>query len=495
MNIFGKYYHLSIAAICLCAALLSSCRPSETTEETTPSAAFESETPALHDADGEAERKKTNNTILQENYTVLRDATESLDYDPEEGYLFIYNWRIESFEFLEDFEGITTIEITDCYIPEGVTIPQTEALSNVRTVEISTVGGTRVDELLSECLPLPSLKMLSISSTESLAPLPTIESLTDLYVSVPNAMEFISNNTHITGSLQFGNFYSGINFHDYIGEFSNIQYLNLPQFISDISSLSGCTSLRILDMQGSKQIDTLEPLYNLPNLEEIIISEAAYNALPEADCGRFSPENNGDASLVHVYGFAYGADDLSYYENEGEYLKLEGEKIDSFDFLEAYPNLKYLSIVDCDIADGLVIPKIDTLERLEVFDQKVMEIIQNNTQLSGWLTIGTGYSLYSDDRRSNFIPLSNLDGIEKFTSLETLYVQDPVPDISALKYCVNLRYLSLFYVTEVETLSPLFGLNRFRSLTIDPYAFRALPEAEQAWFDNAKLYLPHVEWR
>ena len=492
----------------LCAAvLLASCQfvqPPEAAASPPPSAETAASEPSQTAAAAPTHatyRSYAYISMMQEttnpaDYDVLSDDSEYLQYDENYNSLLVYVWRIESFDFLNDFNDIKKLIIYECYIPEGVTIPPTDALKDVTEIQIGSIYGSGAADVLADCLPLPKLDILDISGgVPNKSVLPAIPALTDLYVSVPGALNVISNNTQITGALVFGvpflnDVYESIVSIDGIEKFSSIQYLRLPHSVRDISPVAGCAALRILDISSNDRIDSLRPLYRLEQLEELSLREQAYNALPEDERAHFSPDNNGDAGAVHVYG-------ISGYDDIGEdYLQLSEEKIGTFDFLSEYPNLKSLSIIDCDIADGLVLPKIDTLTHLSVIDPNALELIKNNTQLVNYLEVGTGYSLYTGEDRKGLIPLSTLSGLEKFSSIETLNVLDPVTDISALAGCRNLRSLSLLYCTSIETLRPLYALNRLRMLTISPDTFYALPQEDRARFtDRHKPYAVDLEWR
>jgi hypothetical protein len=230
-------------------------------------------------------------------------------------------------------------------------------------------------------------------------------------------------------------------------------------------------------------------LFTLKNLEEIRINPDAYNALPDIEREHFTPENNSDSNAVHVYG-------VSPLNETDSVLELKEQAIDSFDFLNDYPKLRVLTIINCDIAEGLALPKIESLYKLEIIDTDVLELIKNNSQLSGSLSIGTYIQLTADDATPTVPPLKNLAGLETFTALEELSVLAPVSDISALSNCANLRRLSLVYSRSIDTLNPLYELIRLRYLYIDYNAFQALPEEERERFWNReKLYLPLLEYR
>jgi hypothetical protein len=437
--------------------------------------------------------------VPPEEYDVLRDARKHLLYDEDDGLLFIYIWRIESFNFLNEFRGVKRLQIAECYVPEGVTIPETAALSEVVEMDIFIYGSGAAD-VFAECPSLPKLEILRINGgTRNKNALPRIDSLTDLTVSAPDALDVIKNNTHITGALCFG-----VRFLDAVHEditdlggvekFSSIQYLRPPDTVSDLSPVAGCVSLRILDVSRNVNIESLKPLYGLRRLEEISISTQAYKALPEDERERFDPAGNGDANAVHVYDIFEPGEELKV----GEYLELSGETIDSLDFLSDYPELKSLSIIDCDIRDGLALPMIDTLTYLAIYDPDAIYIASANTQLAGMLVIGTVVSMREGEQTP---PLTDLSGLEAFASLETLVFECPIQgSIEALSGCANLRTLSLgslYESTAIESLKPLYGLRRLRWLYIYPHVFERLPQEDQERFRNmgGKPYLPILEGR
>ena len=435
-------------------------------------------------------------------YDVLRDAKDYLTLmigaSGEYDHLFIYGWRIESFDFLAEFEGITSLAIYRCYIPEGVSIPKMEALSEVAEINLNIIYGYGAVDVLSDCLPLPKLDELYISGdVHNKTALPAIPSLTDLTVSVPDALSVIANNTHITGALRFGVPYHDMVYEDIetiagVEKFSSIQYLRPPHSVRDLSTVAGCANLKILDLEHNAQIDSLAPLYGLEHLQEIIISGKAYGVLPEDERTHFTPDKNGDANAVHTYvdGIAF----LGLWDGaEGEHLELREQTIDSFDFLSDYPYLISLIISNCDIAEGLVLPVMGTLEYLHVQDPNALELVKNNTQFAGWLQIGYGDYYFSTDEIIT-PPIADLSVLEDFASLEYLTISFPVHDISALSGCVNLRKLSIMPTDSVETLIPLYELPRLRYLHIGPAVFRSLPMEEQEHFTSRKNYITSVHF-
>jgi hypothetical protein len=485
----------SVAFAALLSAALASCVPDPGVSADTPGAPVN--TPPAYTPRHDIEVVRNGDPS---DYYVLTDAKAQLDYDTGEGLLYLYVWRIESFDFLREFDGIRQIIITECYIPEGVRIPKSDALNGVVELDVHGIYGASAFDLLADCLPLPKLDMLTVTSEiPSDFVFPKVDSLTDITVQNVNALQVIAENTHIPGALNisFGKEESAAEWPNNaagVEGFASIQYLSLPGCISDISAVAGCADLKILELGQSPEIESLKPLYGLERLQEIRIGKDAYDALPEDERKHFSPANNADADAVHVY--LSPSDEFPY--SNREFLSLNGETIDSFDFLAEYPNLKRLDIYNCDIADGLILPKIETLTHLEVVDRDAIEIIRDNAQLSGTLSIDTGSYDPVISEKPGYAPLTNLDGLETFRSLESLRVTDPVTDLSALTGCVNLRSLSVVNSTSIDTLKPLYGLERLRMLYISYDVLRALPPEEQERFNvnnRKKPYLVHIEWR
>jgi len=431
-------------------------------------------------------------------YRVLgsdKEFLEFLDYNTEYGWLYVDECRIESFEFINDVEYLTRLILSNCYIPEGVTIPRTAALNHIVSIELIDIYGSGAADVLIDCLPLPTLEILSLcGQVTNKQPLAYTPSLTDIIISIPDPFTVISNNTHISGALEFDvhldtDFFTAETING-VGAFKSIQFLRLPKKVSDISPIAYCESLRILDATNSEKINSLSPLRSLDQLEEILISYSTYESLPDSDKLYYNVENNSNADAVHVYIAGY------YKLDEAdEYLRLENQSITSFDFLEDFPNLKTLSIFNCEIADNLILPRINSLTYLSVEDPNVLAIISQNQQIAGRLQIGTGYTHEIDNVQSNIEPLTDLPGLDEFIFLESLTITDPVIDISALSSCKNLRALSLFYCTSLESIQALSSLSRFRLLVLPKDVFISLPKEEQSMFDNWKSYMPSISWR
>ncbi len=143
------------------------------------------------------------------------------------------------------------------------------------------------------------------------------------------------------------------------------------------------------------------------------------------------------------------------------------------------PNLKSLSLVDSE--EGFVLPRIDTLERLEISVPNVLEIIANNHHVLT-LLLGDGT-----------LGLQNLNGLERFKNMTYLSVLEDVRDISALSGCESLRLLIVDHASGLRTLKPLYNLEHLEEIIMDQAAYRYLPQEDKDHFsgenrDAARIY-------
>ena len=453
----------------------------------------------------DAEIIRIRETLPPHEYPILKDAvTLTLERNHESnleyGTLLVYNWKIECFDFLSEFDNVRILMLIECYIPQGVTIPPIEQLNSVVEIHFSDIYGSGVADVLVDVLPLPNLDVLVLSGAlPSTYALPTVPSLTDIYVDVPDASNIIVNNTHITGILSFSRYpnfesiYCSIQTLDSIGRFTQVQVLYLPAAVRDLSPLAEFMNLRILYINKNMKIDSLMPLYGLLYLQEIHIKDQAYYVLPKYERAIFTPDNNRYYDRIHVIiGYQNVFSDPNFI-HENERLWLENITIDSFDFLLEYPNLRALTILNCDIAEGLVLPRIDTLRDLHIFDTYALQLIQNNTHLPGRLEIGSSL-LYVDEGVVD-TTFHNLIGIEHFANLSQLIIRAPVYDISPVSELHNLQTFSIWFSDSVQSLTPLSQITRLRTLVINHDAFRALSQEEQEYWEARKWYITRIEWR
>jgi hypothetical protein len=230
--------------------------------------------------------------------------------------------------------------------------------------------------------------------------------LVDLYIVTPNVGRLIKNNYHISGLLQLNLLWRATHmpsFYPFMPNvlLSNITWSNVesiehvlpitfrhqqthhvgclnilerftelymfaaPSAMYDLTPLASMERLRILDLTCSTHIDSLIPLQGLQYLLEIRINRDVFYVLPEADRYIFNPLNNFYADRVHVY-YDYSWQNVSQIGPNriivagGEMITLSGETIYCFDFLTEIENLTYLRIRNSYIAEGLILPRIET---------------------------------------------------------------------------------------------------------------------------------------
>jgi len=130
---------------------------------------------------------------------------------PSRERLILENWRIESFEFLdelweiEEFRNIKSLDFRNIYIPQGVRIQPSDVVDALVSISFRDIRGSGSADVLYDVLPLPNLWELSLSGDVlNENALPHIPSLIDLYIVTPDAIEIIQNNAHISGILHLG---------------------------------------------------------------------------------------------------------------------------------------------------------------------------------------------------------------------------------------------------------------------------------------------------
>lgn len=434
------------------------------------------------------------------------------------GTLTLKNWRIESFEFLDDlwyieeFSNVNSLNFVNIYVPQGVRIQPSDALEVLISINLENIHGSGSADVVYDILPLPNIRELSLSGNiPSENPLPYTPSLIDLYIVTPDAIEIIQNNTHISGILHLGRIKFPLTWtsswggggHDDIKSlygietFTQLRALTVPRYVRDLSPLTGLESLRIVDLIYSEHIYSLAPLQGIPNLQEILICKDLYDVLSEYDRHIFTPTNNRYYDRVHVHFANIGHSfDISPTIVGSEWtsdtiLVIEGETIESFAFLRYHPEIRYLRIYDSEIlsfdyladyttnlvamsfgenivADGLIIPRIETLMNLTVSgSESVIQLIQLNSHLPGRLSIRLGDFQISPCYE---LPCSVLsfEYLKNFNYLQELAITTwwHTVDLSALSNMRNLHTLSLDVIM-IESFSPLFELSRLRQVFIE----------------------------
>jgi hypothetical protein len=168
------------------------------------------------------------------------------------------------------------------------------------------------------------------------------------------------------------------------------------------------------------------------------------------------------------------------YNAEYKSFLLRKRSIESFEFLENISSealeLTQIIIEDCTISDGTIIPYIESLTSLDIYDRNAYQIIQNNAHILD-LTINTGES-------------QNFDGLVQFEKLETLSSNDQINDLTALSSCKNLRILGIETTDEILSLEPLYNLPNLELVKLSEKTFAHLPDETHQHFSAQHFFAP-----
>lgn len=142
-------------------------------------------------------------------------------------------------------------------------------------------------------------------------------------------------------------------------------------------------------------------------------------------------------------------------------ISVQDRSITSFDFLGDCDNLKQLTFERCIIAEGVVLPYIESLDSVALRDcnTDAVNIVQNNTQLTG---LGLGLNM------------TDLSILEILPNITVLYLTgNDIKDLSPLSACDQLETLYLFDGNyDITTLQPLFGLQKLSHIGMNLRTYR-----------------------
>lgn len=232
---------------------------------------------------------------------VQYDMPVLTEYDDSYGYIRLNGVTILSFDFLyeiEDKSKLSNISISDCIIPEGVTLPNIDELT---TLSITCIEGQDEVAFVNNSLPLPNLETLIIRTGsypggiwKDAGVLDEISTLVAINILAANPIEVIANNNHIEHLVIFW-----MPYEDEVTEklakmdleglenFKNVRYIIIYADFEDITPLSGCESLDDLEITAARSLKSLMPLADLENLAYIYMHSVAYDNLPEEDKAAF----------------------------------------------------------------------------------------------------------------------------------------------------------------------------------------------------------------
>ena len=255
--------------------------------------------------------------------------------------------------------------------------------------------------------------------------------------------------------------------------------------IGDISALSGVSQLRDLNL-GGNPVGDIGALAGLANLESLTLFGGRFRdisplggltslrslhlgGIPLADLSPLA----GLTGIDHLYAGGCGIEDIAALAGMTNIYRLDlsDNFITDLSPLAGMTNLVMLKLANNPIGDYSPIEKLypqlqeKDFELGQVFDVQVPLKPENpdepveitDTGLELILRQVTGVF----DRPLTQMDLSRIDKFE----IKTEYAQ-AVSDLSALRYCLNLRGLSI-WESNVSDLSPLGGLTRLRHLTVN----------------------------
>jgi len=244
----------------------------------------------------------TTNIPQDETIIVENPIQDELNFYSELNQVILKDMIITSFVFLQDYKNLDHLIIINCTIPDGIFLVQLDIL---KRLEVYDLVGQDECAFINGSLPLPNLEGLLINNGGRLSRdvLVNIPSLNDITVKTSNPIEIITMNNQIT-SLTVS---TDVNDEDdmmlsLIGleQFYNLEYLTIYSELDDLSPLSSCYNLKMIEIVASSRVKSLSPLIGLPNLETIGMKWKAYDLLPSEEKEHFTTvtQNEADKPMI-----------------------------------------------------------------------------------------------------------------------------------------------------------------------------------------------------
>ena len=263
--------------------------------------------------------------------------------------------------------------------------------------------------------------------------------------------------------------------------------------LTDISALAECAALTALDVSGNALTD-ISVAASLPNLRSLDFSDNAVSsvspllALTQLETLRLA--NNSVANIAALSGHTALTE-----------LVLDGNPVESLEPLSGLTALRSLSLDNCGLedADLAALAALGSLESLSVEGNAAVtragvdalaEALPNAAIAADEslysVTLG-GVSFPADSAQVNAsgLGLTNLAGIESFTSLETLLLSDneglSLAGIGSVATLANLELArcGLTDITELSSAVTLRTLNLMQNDLTDVSALRRLSSLEE----------------
>ncbi|XP_052882056.1 putative disease resistance protein RGA3 [Gossypium arboreum] len=407
---------------------------------------------------------------------------------------------------LEEFSSLRILDISDCH--ELETIPIRERCSSLEKLHVSSCPKlSKIGDWLSTSTSLEALKLSDCAKLSSIPDLEGFSSLRILDISDCNELETVPIRGRCSSlqKLRISSCPKLSKIGDWLSTSTSLEELKLNDCadLSSIPDLEGFSSLRILDILGCHELETipirgrclsLEKLHvsSCPKLSKIgdwLSTSTSLEELKLSDCANLSSISDleGFSSLrildildcheletipirercsslekLHVSScpkLSKIGDWLST-STSLEELKLSGcANLSSIPDLEGFSSLRVLDISDCHELETVPIRgRCLSLEKLHISS------CQNIIKIEDWLPTAT---CLEELKLNNCPNLSSILDLEGFSSLRILDIADCHElEIDWLFTSTNLEELKLSNCPNLSSIPNLEGLSSLRILNI-----------------------------
>jgi len=232
-----------------------------------------------------------------------------------------------------------------------------------------------------------------------------------------------------------------------------LECLEVPvNFIDDISPLSNCTELKMLNLCCSDKLEDISPLKSCTQLQELRIASSkvsdisALAELKELRALNLSYTEVDDLTALH---------ELELLDT----LAVMGCKKSVLKDVAGIKPLKYLDISEADFKDISVFNGLEKLETIIAYDTSISELSSEKPDLPALKNLVITNHNWSGK-------LKDISQISELKSLETVFlIGNEIEDISALEGLKSLKVLSLDAneaITDISALSSLTSLEKLR---------------------------------
>jgi Leucine-rich repeat (LRR) protein len=241
-------------------------------------------------------------------------------YSGDETTIQISRTNVDSLDFLAGFKNLDSLDIHLSELADSVMVPYIASLkklvitdpracelaqNNPQTEMALTIYDKYLDsfELLDGYKNLTEITFDNCTFADDIA-LPHCDALlkAEIFNCAAPDVQILRNNTQIT-DLYLGGGMSDISL---LAQFTDLTYLQLTNNdVTDLSPLAGCLKLESLVLvDGNYRVNSLKPLYGLPNLTWIQMDQLTYENLPVEDLDYFGSDTddrfNKPGSIIEI---------------------------------------------------------------------------------------------------------------------------------------------------------------------------------------------------